>query len=60
VHSGSKSTSSNLEKSSESSWYHPEIATSAGYNNNYLEKINVIIGVLHRKQKSRQGSQCSG
>ena len=39
-----------LERSSESSWYHPEIATSAGYNNNYLEKINVIIGVLHRKK----------
>jgi hypothetical protein len=42
-----KSISSKLEKSSESSWYHAEIATPADYNGNYLEKINVIIGVLH-------------
>jgi len=29
--------------------HHPEKATSACYNNNYLEKIYIIIGDLHGK-----------
>ena len=49
--SGSKNTSSKFEKSYESSWYHLEVATSAGYNNNCLQKIDVIVGVLHVKKK---------
>jgi len=39
--------------------HHPEKATSAGYNNNYLEKMKILIEVLNCK-RVRQGSNDLG
>jgi len=40
--------------------HHPEKATSAGYNNNYLEKKKILIEVLNCKRVIRQGSNDLG